>query len=44
LQRSALSDPPAKQTGYEAALAGFAELKTLIELTSTIKATGVLRI
>ena len=43
-QRSALSDPPVRQTGSEAALAGVPKLKTLTELTSTITATGILRI
>jgi len=43
-QRSALSDPPVRQTGSEAALAGVAKFKTLTELTSTITATGILRI
>jgi hypothetical protein len=37
-------DPPARQTGYEAAIAEVARFETLTNLTSTIKATGVLRI
>jgi hypothetical protein len=44
LQRKALLDPPARQTGYEAAIAEVARSETLTKLTSTIKAMGVLRI
>jgi len=39
-----LSDPPARHTEFEAALAGVTRFRTPTELKSTIKAMGVLRL